>query len=86
MQTITVSATKARNDFFSVLAWVSSGKRVMIEKDRKPVANIISVTDGANNKGLMKALNKASAGFVYSKTDNPLRKSGSSNFLGKWDK
>lgn len=86
MQTITMSATKARNQFFDILSWVAMGKTIMIEKDKKLIANITPISKVNRNKGLLKALDSASVGFVYSKADNPLRRKGSSRFLGKWDK
>lgn len=84
MQTITMSATKARNQFFDILTWVSMGKTVMIEKDKKLIANITPISKVNRNKGLLKALDVASVGFVYNKEDNPLRKRGSSKFLGRF--
>lgn len=86
MQTITMSATKARNQFFDILTWVGMGKTIMIEKDKKLVANITPISKINRNKGLLNALNLASVGFVYNKTDNPLRRKKSSRFLGKWSK
>lgn len=86
MQTLTWSATKARNEFFDLLACVSMGKTVMIEKDKKLVATIAPITKTGRNRGLLKTLDLASEGFVYSKSDNPLRKKGSADFLGKWDR
>lgn len=79
-----MSATKARNQFFDVLAWVSMGKTVLIEKDNKLVANIVPIAKVSKNKGLLKALKKASAGFVYDKNDDPLRRKGATDFLGKF--
>jgi antitoxin (DNA-binding transcriptional repressor) of toxin-antitoxin stability system len=81
-----MSATKARNKFFDILTWVSMGKTVMIEKDNKLIANISPISKIKRNKGLLKALDSASVGFVYTKNDNPLRKKGSADFLGRWDK
>lgn len=84
MQTITVSATKARNEFFDLLNLVMTGRSIMIQKDNVLVANIVPVTKVLKNRGLLKALDAASAGFIYSKEDNPLRKKGSSAFLGRF--
>ena len=84
MQTITISATKARNQFFDILTWVSMGKTVMIEKDKKLIANITPISKVNRNKGLLKALDLASVGFIYNKEDNPLRKKGADKFLGKF--
>ncbi len=84
MQTITVSATKARQDFFNILNWVIAGKSVMVQKDNILVASIIPISKTVGNKGLLKALKKASAGFTYSQKDNPLRRRGAKGFLGKF--
>lgn len=82
MNTIRISATAARNNFFELLEKVASGMSVVIEKDNKTVAHIVpSVRSDMKNKGLTKALYKAAKGFSYSKTDNPLRKKGALNFL-----
>ena len=85
MQTITWSATKARNEFFDLLNLVASGNSVFIKKDSVVVANVTPIIAVSRNKGLVKALEKASKGFTYSVKDNPLRKKGSTDFLGKWD-
>lgn len=86
MQIITVSATKARNDFFNILSWVIAGKSVAIQKDNVLVANITPISQVNKSKGLLKSLKLASVGFEYSKKDNPLRRKGSADFLGRWDK
>lgn len=84
MQTMIMSATKARNQFFDILTWVGMGKTVMIEKDKKLIANITPISKINRNKGLLKALDLASVAFVYNKEDNPLRKKGAGKFLGKF--
>mgnify|MGYP001591439277 CR=1 FL=1 len=87
MNTIRVSATAARNNFFELLDKVAIGARIIVEKDKKIVAKLIPASIAKpRNRGLMKALKAASKGFVYSKKDNPLRRPGASNFLGRWDK
>jgi antitoxin (DNA-binding transcriptional repressor) of toxin-antitoxin stability system len=86
MQTITVSATHARNNFFDILNYVSSGKTVKVEKDKKLVAHIVPVAKITKNKGLLKALDLASKNFKYSVSENPLRRKGADSFLGKWDR
>lgn len=85
MQTVRISATKARNNFFDMLDQVSGGLSVIIEKDKKAVAKVEPISEIGKNKGLVKALDEASKVFVYSKKDNPLRRSGAADFLGKWD-
>lgn len=85
MQTITVSATKARQEFFDILKLVMAGKSFMIQKDNVLVANITPISDKAfRNRGLLKALKKASGAFTYSNSDNPLRRKGATDFLGKF--
>ena len=87
MNIIRVSATAARNNFFELLNQVALGARVVVEKDAKEVAKIIPMTDAKSRyKGLTKALEQAAKGFVYSRKDNPLRRKGSTDFLGKWDR
>lgn len=87
MQTMKVSATHARNDFFNLLAMVAMGREIVVEKDKKPVARLGPiVTKVGRNKGLVRALDKASMNFVYDEKDNPLRRPGAADFLGKWDK
>ena len=76
MNIITVSATKARNDFFKLLEEVKKGKEVIIKKDREIVATMIKIKDLKNNKGLVKALEEASAVLKFDKNYvSPLRKS-----------
>ncbi len=78
MNIITVSATKARNDFFKLLEEVKKGKEVIIKKDREIVATMIKIKDlkKKNNKGLVKALEEASAVLKFDKNYvSPLRKS-----------
>ena len=86
MNTIRVSATHARNNFFQLLDRVSIGGLVKIEKDSKTVAMMVPVKQKNKHKGLIKALERAAKGFVYKQSDNPLRRKGAADFLGKWDK
>lgn len=62
------------------------GKTIMIEKDKKLIATIAPIAKIGRNRGLLRDLDLASAGFTYSKSDNPLRKKGSADFLGRWDR
>lgn len=82
MQTIRVSATHARNNFFDLLDKVAAGMSVVIEKDNKTIAQMqpVGMSD-MKYKGLTKALYKAAKGFTYSKNDNPLRKKSALKFL-----
>lgn len=89
MTTIRVSATKARNNFFSLLDQVIQGVQVIIEKDKKEVAVMSQKKTETNWEALMKAT-KESAGILKDEDlediyNNPARKPASS-FLGKWDK
>ncbi len=87
MNTVKVSATHARNNFFELLERVTFGESFIIEKDRKVVAQIVPhFTEKNKNKGLLKALDKAAKGFTYSKKDNPLRRPGATDFLGRWER
>jgi len=82
MNTIRVSATAARNNFFDLLDKVAIGVSVVIEKDKKTVAYMAPMTrKDTKYKGLTKALHAAAKGFVYVKRDNPLRKPGAMKFL-----
>lgn len=87
MNTTRVSATSARNNFFKLLEQVKAGKSVNIEKDNKLVAKLVpAVSSRGRYKGLTKALKAAAKGFIYSVKDNPLRRPGASDFLGRWDR
>ncbi len=87
MNTIRVSATAARNNFFDLLNQVALGAKVTVVRDAKEVAEIIPKTTKTDWKGLEKAM-KASAGIFkdFDSNNNPLRKKGSADYLGKWDK
>lgn len=85
MNTITVSATHARNNFFELLNLVAVGQEVVIERDNKRVATLVPRKKTTDLKGLTKALERAAKGFVDNK-DNPLRRAGAGSFLGRWDR
>lgn len=86
MNTIRVSATAARNNFFDLLNQVATGVRVTVVRDTKEVAEIIPKTTKTDWKGLKKAM-KASHGIVkdFDVSNNPARQPAS-KYLGKWDK
>jgi len=86
MDTITISASKARNNFFSLLDQVAQGTEVIIEKDHKEVAVLVAKKHKTDWKALLKAT-KESAGILkdYDPNDNPLRKPGAWGNWGKWD-
>lgn len=87
MSTIRVSATSARNKFFELLNQVASGAQVIIEKDKKEVAVLSPKKTRVNWKALRKASKEAHGIFKdYDPFDNPLRKPGAADFLGRWDR
>lgn len=87
MNTIRMSATAARNNFFDLLNQVASGTQVIIEKDSKEVAVITPKKQKTDLKALLKASRKVRGIWKdYDEEDNPLRRKGAASFLGKWDK
>lgn len=87
MNTITVSATKARNTFFELLDRVASGVTVIITKDAREVATLTPKKRGSDLKAIMKAMKTARGALGdYTLKDSPLRKPGAADFLGKWDR
>ncbi len=87
MNTIRVSATKARNNFFELLNQVALGTQVVIEKDNKEVAILSPKQRGFDKKALLKASKKVHGIWKdYDPEDNPLRRKGAADFLGKWHK
>lgn len=88
MNTIRVSATKARNNFFELLNQVAIGAQIIIARDNKEIAVL---TPPKKQTVDWVALRKASRKVHgiwkdYNENDNPLRRPGASDFLGKWDK
>ena len=88
MTTIKLSATAARNKFFDLLNQVAlGGIQVIIEKDAKEVAILTPRKQKTDWKGLLRASRKVHGIWKdYDPQDNPLRRKGASDFLGKWDK
>ena len=87
MNTLRLSATSARNKFFELLGQVALGTQVIIEKDNKEVAVLSPKRTKTDWKGLLKASREARGIFKdYDPEDNPLRRKGASDFLGRWDK
>lgn len=87
MDTIRVSATAARNRFFDLLNQVSTGTRVIIEKDKKEIAVLSPKKTKTDWEGLLKA-SKAVHGIFkgYSVGEiSPLRKKGVWKGFGEWD-
>lgn len=56
MQTVTWSATKARNEFFDLLTQVAMGQSFIVEKDKKEVALVTPIKKGTDLVGLKKAM------------------------------
>jgi prevent-host-death family protein len=87
MNLSTLSATKARNNFFDLLNQVMMGKSFVVERNDKPVAMITSIKAKTDVAKLKRAL-KASKGIVskdaYALEDNPLRRLRAKKFLGNW--
>ena len=85
---IRVSATKARNNFFELLNQVALGTQFIIEKDNKEVAILSPKISKMDWKKFRKAA-QAARGILkdidYDLENNPLRKKGAADFLGKWD-
>ena len=87
MNTIRVSATHARNNFFELLEKVAMGSQVLVERNNKPIAAIVPQKSKVDWKGLKKAMNEAHGILKdYNPKDNPLRRPGAADFLGRWDK
>lgn len=87
MNTIRISATAARNKFFTLLDQVAQGTEVIIEKDRKEVAVMTPKVTKTDWVALRKA-SKAVHGIWkdVELSDLPTRKKGAWARLGKWDK
>jgi prevent-host-death family protein len=88
MATIKVSATHARNNFFTLLNQVAAGQEVIIEKDSKEVAVISPKQQKMDWKKFDKA-SKAAHGILKDddnfKLENlPTRKPGAWGKFGKW--
>ncbi len=88
MNTITVSATHARNNFFELLDLVARGGSVVVKKDQKIVAKVVPAIPKTSGLAAFLKATKASRGILkdYSIKDNPLRRPGAASFLGQWDK
>jgi prevent-host-death family protein len=76
MNTITVSATHARNNFFDLLNQVAAGKRIIIERDKKEIAVLEAKREELNHSSYLKAA-RAAKGVLAVSDYNPLfRKMG----------
>lgn len=88
MQTIRMSATSVRNNFFELLNKVAAGAQVIIEKDSKEVAVLAPKSQKINWEEFKKAAKEA-RGILKDydpKRDNPFSRKGAWPSLGKWDK
>lgn len=87
MNTIRVSATSARNNFFELLNKVAAGTEVIIERDSKEVAVLAPKKQTVDWAALKKA-SKAIHGMWkdYDQEDNPVRRKNAWPLLGKWDR
>jgi antitoxin (DNA-binding transcriptional repressor) of toxin-antitoxin stability system len=83
----TLSATKARNNFFDLLDQVLLGKSFVVERNDKPVAMISNIKAQTDLKQLKIAL-KITRGILsktaYAGKDNVLRSKKAKRFLGNW--
>lgn len=87
MNVLRVSATKARNNFFSLLDQVALGQQVIIEKDSKEVAVLSpkkQKTDWAAFRKASKAVHGIFKGYSIDEIA-PARKRGAWRGFGKWD-
>ena len=88
MNTVRVSATKARNNFFELLNQVAMGKQIIIERDSKEVAVITPKETKTDWQAFRKAA-KAAYGILKDYNIDeiaPLRKRGAWKGFGEWDK
>ena len=73
-------------DFFELLNLVARGQDVVIKRDNREIARVVpEVKTAKKHLGMFKALKEAARGFKYNVNDNPLRRLGATDFLGKWD-
>ncbi len=88
MNTTTISATAARNNFFEILNQVTMGKQFIIKKDAKEVAILTPTKVIKTDWVSLKKASKAIHGIWkdYDEEDNPLRRKNAWPTLGKWDK
>jgi antitoxin (DNA-binding transcriptional repressor) of toxin-antitoxin stability system len=88
MNSLSVSATYARNNFFELLDKVSAGLiDVVIKKDNREVAVFSKKnTHNAHIANMTKALDSLVDVIDADElANNPLRKLEAASFLGKWD-
>jgi prevent-host-death family protein len=88
MNTIRISATKARNSFFDLLNQVMLGTEVIVERDNKEVAVISPKKTKMDWEALKKASKAAHGIFKGLSVEeiSPTRKKGAWKRFGTWDK
>lgn len=87
MATITISATAARNKFFTLLDQVALGTEVIIKKDKKVVAILKPQTTKTDWTALKKASKEVHGIWKdHDPSDLPKRKKGDWARIGKWAK
>lgn len=90
MKTITVSATKARNDFFSLLNALKLGSEFTIQKDNQSVGRLIPMASDIENweirkKRVLKTLNETRGALRGVNFKSPFRGKSANKWLGNWD-
>lgn len=88
MNTIRLSATSARNNFFELLNQVALGKQVIIERDNKEIAILSPKTTKTDWKALRKASAKVYGIFkdISVKEIAPAAQKDAWKGFGEWDK
>ena len=90
MQTITISATKARNNFFELLTSVSRGDKYIVEKDKNQIARIVPISDledwNKKKVRMLKVFTEANGILKGEKFTSQLRGKKARAWLGRWDK
>ena len=91
MNTITVSATHARNNFFNILNQVNSGKEIIVEKDGVKVARITPLisdqrTWEEEKKKILKVIEETRGSWKGVRFRSPLRGKKARAWLGRWDR
>lgn len=88
MNSLKLSATSARNNFFELLNRVALGTQVIIEKDKKEVAILSPIKTKTDWKSFRKALKDAHGILKDYSVDEiaPARKREAWKGFGEWDK
>ena len=90
MNTITVSATKFRNELFSILDQVALGMFYKIKKDGVVVAEVKPISDKLSweerKKELLRVAKETKGAWKNVKWESPLRTKWAMSRFGNWDK